>query len=88
VRTFVSVGLFSGFNSVPTVPAGSFAKASLVGAKTVNGPAPSRVSTSPAGLYRGHKRGVIGGVHRVLDDVFGGINLVAADRGIVHSGHG
>src|SRR5208283_2238375 len=31
-----------------TVPAGNLAKASLVGANTVNGPALSRVSTSPA----------------------------------------
>ena len=30
------------------MPGGSLAKASLVGANTVNGPAPSRVSTSPA----------------------------------------
>src|ERR1700743_2434879 len=44
----VSVALFSGFTSVSTVPAGSFAKAALVGANTVNGPLPSRVSTRPA----------------------------------------
>ena len=30
------------------MPAGNLAKASLVGAKTVNGPAPFRVSTKPA----------------------------------------
>ena len=30
------------------MPAGSFAKAALVGAKTVNGPGPDRVSTRPA----------------------------------------
>jgi hypothetical protein len=40
--------LFSGFSSVSTVPAGSAEKAELVGAKTVNGPAPFSVSTSPA----------------------------------------
>src|SRR3569623_1262375 len=34
--------------SVSTVPAGSFANASLVGAKTVNGPFPDSVSTRPA----------------------------------------
>src|SRR5580704_10790091 len=39
---------FSGFSRLSTVPAGSLAKASLVGAKTVNGPGPSRVSTRPA----------------------------------------
>jgi len=44
----VSVALFSGFTSVSTVPAGSLAKAALVGAKTVNGPGPDSVSTSPA----------------------------------------
>ena len=37
---------FSGFNNVSTVPAGSFAKASLVGAKTVNGPLLANVSVS------------------------------------------
>src|SRR3954464_7828993 len=36
--------------SVSTVPAGSLPKAALVGAKTVNGPAPERVSTRPAAL--------------------------------------
>ena len=50
VRIFTSVALFSGFNSVSTVPAGSFAKASLVGANTVNGPLPLSVSTSPPAL--------------------------------------
>src|SRR5579864_2541787 len=42
------MSLFSGFSSVSTVPAGSLANASLVGAKTVNGPAPLSVSTRPA----------------------------------------
>jgi len=41
--------LFSGFNSVSTVPAGSAAKPSLVGAKTVKGPGELKVSAkSPA----------------------------------------
>jgi hypothetical protein len=40
--------LFSGLSSVSTVPAGSLAKAELVGANTVNGPLPDSVSTSPA----------------------------------------
>ena len=40
--------MFSGLSSVSTVPAGSFAKASLVGANTVNGPADSSVGTRPA----------------------------------------
>ena len=44
----VRVALFSGFTSVSTVPAGSLPKAALVGANTVNGPLPSRVSTRPA----------------------------------------
>src|SRR6201996_2452769 len=48
VRIFTSMSLFSGFSSVSTVPAGSFANASFVGANTVNGPAPSSVSTKPA----------------------------------------
>src|SRR6185369_432667 len=33
---------------MPTVPAGSLSKAALVGANTVKGPAPFRVSTNPA----------------------------------------
>src|SRR5690606_8763764 len=45
-----SISLFSGFSSVSTVPAGRAAKASLVGARTVKGPAPDRVSTRPAAL--------------------------------------
>src|SRR5215813_3782566 len=44
------MSLFSGLRSVSTVPAGSFVKASFVGAKTVNGPADLRVSTRPAAL--------------------------------------
>ena len=46
--TLISVCLFSGFSSVATVLSGSLANASLVGAKTVNGPGPSRVCTRPA----------------------------------------
>src|ERR1700684_147458 len=44
------MSLFSGWTSVWTVPAGSLSKASLVGAKTVKGPGPDRVSTRPAAL--------------------------------------
>src|SRR5436305_941736 len=44
----VRVALLSGLTSVSTVPAGSLPKAALVGANTVNGPLPSRVSTRPA----------------------------------------
>jgi len=40
--------LFSGFNNVGMVPSGSFAKASLVGAKTVKSPSPLRVGAKPA----------------------------------------
>lgn len=50
VRILVSFSLFSGLTSVSTVPAGSFANASSEGANTVNGPAPLRVSTSPAAV--------------------------------------
>ena len=42
------MALFSGFSSSSSVPAGSLANASSVGANTVNGPAPLSVSTSPA----------------------------------------
>src|SRR5258708_13508125 len=45
-----SVGLVSGLLSVSGVPGGKAANASLVGAKTVNGPALFNVSTSPAAL--------------------------------------
>jgi hypothetical protein len=48
VSTLVSVALFSGLSSVSTVPAGSAAKAALVGANTVNGPGLFSVSTRPA----------------------------------------
>src|ERR1019366_942967 len=44
------MSLFSGATRVWTVPDGNLSKASLVGAKTVNGPGPSRVSTRPAAL--------------------------------------
>src|ERR1019366_1952465 len=44
------MSLFSGATRVWTVPRGNLSKASLVGAKTVNGPGPSRVSTRPAAL--------------------------------------
>ena len=44
----VSFSLFSGLSRVSTVPAGKALKASFVGANTVNGPLPSRVSTNPA----------------------------------------
>src|ERR1700687_943755 len=43
-----SFSLFSGFNRSSVVPAGNFANASSVGAKTVKGPLPFRVSTRPA----------------------------------------
>ena len=49
----ISFALFSGFSRSSTVPAGSLAKASSVGAKTVNGPLPLSVSTRPAALQRG-----------------------------------
>ena len=43
-----SFALFSGLSSVSSVPAGSLANASSVGAKTVNGPLPFSVSTRSA----------------------------------------
>lgn len=44
----MSLALFSGFNKSSTVPLGSLAKASSVGANTVKGPGPFNVSTKPA----------------------------------------
>src|SRR4030088_1821941 len=44
------MALFSGLSNVSTVPAGNCANASLVGAKTVNGPLLWSVSTRPAAL--------------------------------------
>jgi hypothetical protein len=38
------------FRSDSTVPSGNFAKASSVGAKTVKGPSPCKVSTNPASV--------------------------------------
>src|SRR3954451_922159 len=43
-----SFSLLAGWSRVSSVPAGSLANASLVGAKTVYGPGPDRVSASPA----------------------------------------
>ncbi len=40
--------LFSGFIRLSSLPSGSFEKAASVGAKTVNGPVPRRVSVKPA----------------------------------------
>src|SRR6056297_1360266 len=48
LRISTSLSLFSGFSKLATVPSGSAANASSVGAKTVNGPSPFRASTSPA----------------------------------------
>ena len=50
VRILVRVALFSGFNRVYTVPAGSASNAEFTGAKTVNGPGPISASTRPAAL--------------------------------------
>ena len=44
----LQLGLFSGFSSASSVPAGSFANGSSVGANTVKGPAPFSVSTRSA----------------------------------------
>ena len=44
----VSLALFSGLSRLSSVPAGSLANASSVGANTVNGPLPFSVSTRPA----------------------------------------
>src|SRR5271157_3144698 len=43
-----SMALFSGLSKFSKVPLGSLAKASSVGAKTVNGPLPFNASTNPA----------------------------------------
>ena len=43
-----SLALFSGLSRSSRVPAGSLANAASVGANTVNGPLPFKVSTSPA----------------------------------------
>ena len=50
-----SLALFSGFKRPSTVPAGSSEKAASVGANTVNGPLPLRVSVSPAALMAAPK---------------------------------
>ena len=48
VKTLVSFALFSGLSRSSTVPFGSAANASFVGANTVNGPLPFSVSTRSA----------------------------------------
>ena len=40
--------MFSGFNKPSTVPAGNLSNAAFVGANTVNGPSPLKVSTKSA----------------------------------------
>merc|ERR1719461_390596 len=47
--------LFSGFNKVGMVSAGSLANASLVGANTVKSPSPLSVSAKPAALTAANK---------------------------------
>merc|ERR1740117_1397617 len=49
-RISVSAFLFWGFNKLPSTPSGSAAKASLVGAKTVNVPGELSVSTKSAAI--------------------------------------
>ena len=49
----VSFSLFSGLSRESIVPAGSFAKASSVGAKTVNGPFPAQCIDEAGGLNCG-----------------------------------
>ena len=39
-------------------------------------------------LHRSHKRGVIGGIHRVLNDVLGGIHFLATNNWILHPSQG
>ena len=46
--TAFSFSIFSGFNRSSKVPVGSLANASSLGAKTVNGPSPLRISTNLA----------------------------------------
>jgi len=48
VRIELRSSSFFGFSSVSSVPFGSAANASSVGAKTVNGPSPASVSPRPA----------------------------------------
>ena len=72
-----SLALFSGLSSVSTVPAGSLANASSVGANTVNGPGPLSVSTRPAAFERRRQRLERTGRHGGVDDVLG----LCADRG-------
>ena len=66
--------------SVSTVPAGSLAKAALVGAKTVNGPGAGQRLDQPGRLHRGDQRRVVLRVDRVLDDGLVGIHRRAADH--------
>ena len=71
-----SLSLFSGFSRSSTVPAGSLAKASSVGAKTVNGPGALQRLDEAGGLDGGDQRlevaGGDGGVHHVGGEGLGG----------------
>ena len=70
--------MFSGFSSVSSVPAGSLANASSVGANTVNGPAPLRVVHQVGGVERLCERLERAGRDRRVDDV-----LVSAAAAVV-----
>ena len=78
------MALFSGFTSVSTVPAGSLAKASLVGAKTVKGPGELSVSTRPAALTAATRVVWIGELTAFSTMVLVGIHGCAADHGVLH----
>src|SRR5512135_2438603 len=69
-----SFGLFSVWSRPSTVPLGSLAKAASVGAKTVKGPLPLRVSARPAAVKAAHKVpkafGGQGGLNKVRHNLF------------------
>ena len=67
----VSLALFSGLSSVSTVPAGSLANASSVGANTVNGPGALEGVDEAGGLQRRGQRLERTGGDRGVDDVLG-----------------
>lgn len=83
VGTLVNALLFSGCNSLSTVPPGRASKAALVGAKTVKGPLPQKSLDRAGGLHGGGQCGAIGGIGGVFDEGLAGKHRRAADhRGV------
>ena len=57
-----------------------------LGIEVSNGISSAVEDDEPGRLHRGDKRGVVGGVHRVVDDVFDREHILATDQDGVFGG--